>query len=101
MKISCQDVEKIARLANLRFEEQEIEAFRAQFEKILSYMETLNELPSEGIPPTSHPVLPSRNESNAFREDDPKSSLPQDEVLANAPRPGKGHFRVPKVIEKE
>ena len=66
-----------------------------ELNRILDYMKNLNELDTEGVPPTSH-VLPI---SNVFREDVVTPSLPRDQLLANAPSKRQGYFRVPKVIE--
>lgn len=96
MKITREQVEYVARLARLEMSEEEKETFTRQFDSILSYMDKLNQLDTEGIEPTSH-VLPL---SNVFREDEVKPSLPRDEALANAPDPKDGFFRVPRVIEE-
>ena len=69
--------------------------FTGDMNRILDYMDQLNELDTGGVEPTSH-VLSLKN---VFREDVVIDSLPVDEVLANAPRREKGHFVVPKIIE--
>ncbi len=96
MKISKNQVEYVARLANLELSEEEKEMFTHQLDNILSYMDKLNQLDTEDIEPTSH-VLPRKN---IFREDNVKPSLPLEEALANAPDTKDGFFRVPRVIEK-
>jgi aspartyl-tRNA(Asn)/glutamyl-tRNA(Gln) amidotransferase subunit C len=89
------DIEKVARLARLELSEEEKETFGNQLEQILSYMEKLNRLDTTGIEPTSH-AIPIHN---IFREDEVKSSFPQEEVLKIAPDEGDGHFKVPRIIE--
>ncbi len=89
------DIEKVARLARLELSEEEKETFGNQLEQILAYMEQLNRLDTKGVEPTSH-AIPIQN---AFREDETKSSFPQEEVLGIAPEEEDGHFRVPRIIE--
>ncbi len=89
------NIEKVARLARLELSEDEMETFGNQLEQILTYMEQLNRLDTTGVEPTSH-AIPIYN---IFREDEVKSSLAQEEVLAIAPDEEDGHFKVPKIIE--
>jgi aspartyl-tRNA(Asn)/glutamyl-tRNA(Gln) amidotransferase subunit C len=89
---------KIADLARLHFSEEELDAFTAHFQKILDYVEQLKQVNVADIEPTSHVSLATDFEKHIFREDEVKPSLPVEESLANAPDPGSGHFRVPKVI---
>jgi aspartyl-tRNA(Asn)/glutamyl-tRNA(Gln) amidotransferase subunit C len=98
MSITREDVQKIADLANLYFSEEEMDAFTLQFQRIFDYVEQLKRVDVEDIEPTSHVSLTADYEKYIFREDVVQPSLPVDESLANAPDPGSGHFRVPKVI---
>jgi len=93
--IERKDVEHVARLARLALTDDEIERMREQLNGILSYIEKLNELDTDGIEPTSHavPML------NVMREDEPGPCLPRDEALANAPDRSGEFFRVPRIIE--
>ena len=93
-KITIQEVEKVANLARLEFDEEEKKRFTYQLERILNYIGKLNELDTERVEPTSH-VLPIRN---IMREDEVKPSYPREEMLKNAPEPVEGYFAVPKVI---
>ena len=95
MKITTQEVEHVARLARLELNEQEKEKMRAQLDSILSYIDTLNELDTSGVEPTSH-VRPL---TNVFREDEVRPSLSQEEALANGPDRHDLLFRVPKILE--
>ena len=95
MAVTVEDVRKVAHLARLRFTPEEEARMVDELNRILDYMKNLNELDTEGVPPTSH-VLPI---SNVFREDVVTPSLPRDQLLANAPSKRQGYFRVPKVIE--
>lgn len=93
-KISLEQVKQVAALAKLSFEDEQLEAMRADLSKIVKYVEKLNELDLEGVPETAH-VL---DLTNVFREDEAEKWLSQEEALANAPVRKKGYFSVPKVI---
>ena len=98
MAITRAEVLKIAGLANLHFEESELEAFTAQFQRILDYIEKLEEVDIGSVEPTSHVSLSEDFEKHIFREDVTRPGLPVEEALRNAPDSGEGHFLVPKVI---
>ena len=98
MTITRAEIFKIADLARLHFSEEELVAFTAQFQRILDYVEQLKQVDVTGIEPTSHVSLTAGFEKHIFREDETRPSLPVEESLANAPDPGAGHFRVPKVL---
>ena len=95
MKISRAEVEHVSRLARLALDDQELDAIREDMDKILIYVEQLNQLDTTDIIPTAHAVPME----NAFREDVVKPGFTQDQALANAPEPDPSGFRVPRVIE--
>lgn len=95
MRITLQEVEHVARLARLALSDEEKEQMRSQLDRILGYIEKLNQLDTTGVEPTSH-VIPM---TNVFREDAVIPSLSRDEALANAPDGLEGFFRVPRIIE--
>jgi aspartyl-tRNA(Asn)/glutamyl-tRNA(Gln) amidotransferase subunit C len=95
MKISRAEVEHVSRLARLALTGQELDAIQGEMDKILGYVEQLNQLDTEGIIPTAH-VIPMEN---AFREDEIKPGFSREQALANAPEPDPAGFRVPRVIE--
>ncbi|HLG21909.1 MAG TPA: Asp-tRNA(Asn)/Glu-tRNA(Gln) amidotransferase subunit GatC, partial [Candidatus Manganitrophaceae bacterium] len=94
MKISQEQVKRVAKLARLSLTPEETERFSEQLSHILSYIEKLNQLDTSKVEPTSH-VLPL---SNVFREDQARPSLPAEEALANAPDREGPFFRTPKII---
>ena len=94
MSVTRKDVEHIAELARLTFNEEELENFTHQLNQILGYMEKLNELNTDNIEPLSHPV----EGNNVFREDELNTSIPTSEALKNAPDKDDQFFKVPKVI---
>ena len=95
MKISKQEVEHVAKLARLEITETEKEAFSQQLSSILTYMEQLKSVDASGVEPTAT-VL---EQTNVFREDQVRPSLPVEKALMNAPESEEGHFVVPKIIE--
>ena len=95
MSITVKDVEHVAKLARLQLSEDEKERFTGQLNAILKYADKLNELDTEGVPPTSH-VLKL---TNVMREDVTRPSWPIEKVMQNAPEEEDGQFRVPAVIE--
>lgn len=95
MRITRQEVEHVARLARLRFREEELESFTRQLDAILDYIGKLNRLDLEGVEPTYH-VL---DLVNVLREDVVVPSLPREIALANAPERTDGFFKVPRIIE--
>jgi len=95
-KITNKEVEDVARLSRLELTNAEKERMRRELDGILSYIDKLRALDTDGVPPTSHAVPMT----NVMREDEPRPSLPQDEMLANAPDRSGEFFRVPKIIEE-
>lgn len=94
-KLSHEEVLKIAKLARLRLEEEEIEGLRTDLNNILNYIDKLSELDISDIEPTSHAL----DVVNVFREDVAKKGLGEDDVFKNAPESEFRHFKVPRVIE--
>ena len=95
MKISLEEVKKIAGLASLTFSEKEYEKLSRSLNDILLYIEKLSELDVSRVEPTSH-VL---DVVNVFRDDIVKPSIPSEDALKNSPDRDGSNFRVPKVIE--
>jgi aspartyl-tRNA(Asn)/glutamyl-tRNA(Gln) amidotransferase subunit C len=89
------DVDHVARLARLELGEAEKALIREQLAKILTYIDALNALDTEGVEPTTHavPVV------DVMREDETRPCFPADEMLANAPDRLGEFFRVPRIIE--
>ena len=95
MSLDRAAVDHVARLARLDLTEDERERMQKELAGILGHADKIQELDLDGVPPTSH-ALPL---SNVLRPDEPRPSLPQEEVLANAPASEDGRFRVPRIIE--
>lgn len=94
MKVTIEDVEKVAALAKLHLDEEEKKKYREQLEQILTYVQKLNELDTEQVEPTYY----VQYAGDAMRDDRVTSSLPREKALQNAPLQAHGFVRVPKVI---
>ncbi|PID60699.1 MAG: Asp-tRNA(Asn)/Glu-tRNA(Gln) amidotransferase GatCAB subunit C [Ignavibacteriae bacterium] len=97
MSVTKDEVKKIAELARLEFKEDEIKNFTDEMNKILTYVEKLNELDTSNVEPLSHPI----ENTNVFREDKIHQSTPTEDALKNAPDSTSEHFKVPKVINNK
>ena len=93
-KISSSDVRKVAKLARLELPEDQIEIYTAQLEEILSYVDQLQEIDTQNIPPTTRAV----EVVNAMREDFVKVDCSRDDILNQAPHREGDFFRVPKIL---
>jgi len=99
MKISREDVLRVAELGYLDLSEKELETYRKQLDSILEYVGKLNELDTTAVEPMSQ-VLGTDPPDGAVREDEVVRSDVAAAVLSQAPDPEAPYFRVPKVIEK-
>ena len=95
MAIDNETVKRVAYLSRLRIDDNKIEATEKEFNKILQWIEQLNEVDTQNIEP-----LISVNEGNiSCREDIVTANNLSKEVLANAKQVKYDYFTVPKVIE--
>ncbi|HUL44020.1 MAG TPA: Asp-tRNA(Asn)/Glu-tRNA(Gln) amidotransferase subunit GatC [Bacteroidota bacterium] len=94
MAVTMKDVEHVAKLAHLKFSEEEKAALLHDLNEILSYMEKLKEVDTSSVEPLSH-VNPV---GNVFREDIVIPSSDRETILKNAPDRTEEFFKVPKVI---
>lgn len=93
-KISDETIEYVGILAKLELSAEEKNAAKADMEKMLDYIDTLNELDTAGIEPMSH-VFPV---NNVFREDVVTNGDGKEQTLKNAPLRKEDSFKVPKTI---
>lgn len=94
MKITDQEVMRVADLARLRFTPSEHADLSVQLNRILEYFDSLSDVETEGIEPLTH-SLPS---VRALRFDDEQPCMPLQAVFLNAPDRRNNLFKVPKVI---
>ena len=94
MKITLEEAARIARLAHLRFSDEDLARMRCQLDMILEHVGALQALDLDGIDPSEAAAAAAP----ALREDTPIPSLGAEEALEAAPESGQGHFMVPRVI---
>ncbi len=97
MKLSPDQVKKVAKLANLPIKDSEIEKYSHQLSAILDYIDQLKEIDTEKVTPTYN--VSSKN--TVLRPDEISQSLPQDEVLKNASQTERGFFKTKGVFSDE
>ena len=93
--ISDETIEYVGILAKLELSEEEKEQAKKDMANMLDYIDTLNELDTEGVEPMSH-VFPI---NNVFREDVVTNGDDREEILSNAPENKDGAFVVPKTFD--
>jgi len=94
MRISEEEVERIAHLSRLKMGDDKVE-MRHDLEAVLGHFEKLNELDTTGVKPTAH-ILPVEN---VFRKDTVVVEIEREELIANAPQKEDGCYVVPRVVE--
>jgi aspartyl-tRNA(Asn)/glutamyl-tRNA(Gln) amidotransferase subunit C len=92
--ISRDEVLHVARLARLALTEEEVERLTEELGAILDAVGIVAELDLDDVAPTSHPL----DLVNVWDEDEPRPSLPLEEVFANAPERDGDLFRVPPTV---
>ncbi len=100
MALTEQDVHYVAELAHLELTPEEMRKFLPQLDSILEYMRKLNALDTTQVDPMAQ-VTYSAAANPSLRPDQARKTFAQDEALSNAPEPGDGMFKVPKVIERD
>ena len=100
MKISREDVVRVAELAYLDLSEAELETYRAQIDEILEYIGKLNELDTANVEPMAQVLANDQTADATLREDVVMPCTVAEEILRQAPDPEAPYFRVPKVIER-
>ncbi|MFZ1328866.1 MAG: Asp-tRNA(Asn)/Glu-tRNA(Gln) amidotransferase subunit GatC [Chitinophagaceae bacterium] len=96
MEVNDAMVDKLAHLSRLQFDETEKREIKNDLQRMIGFVEKLNELNLEGV----EPMLFMSNEVNVLREDEIKGSISRKEALKNAPLYDEQFFKVPKVIKK-
>ncbi len=96
MEVNDTLVDKIAHLARLQFNDIEKESIKADLQKMIAFVEKLNELDTTGVSPLLH----MSDNINVLREDEIKGSISREDGLKNAPMHDDKFFKVPKVIKK-
>mgnify|MGYP000242516868 CR=1 FL=1 len=92
--ISDETMEYVGILAKLELKDEEKESARQDMQKMLDYVEKLDELDTSSVEPMSHIF----GDQNVFREDEVTNGDNSEAMLANAPKAKEGQYQVPKTI---
>ena len=95
MRVNRQEVQRVALLARLDLNEAETDELAAHFDKVLAYMDKLNELDTDGVEPLAHAV----EMETPLRDDRVTGQANADALLQNAPQRQADFLKVPKIIE--
>ena len=95
MEVNDAMVDKLAHLARLKFDEAEKQEIKSDLQRMIGFVEKLNELDLENV----EPLLHMSGEVNVLREDEIEGSVSRSEALKNAPLHDEQFFKVPKVIK--
>lgn len=96
MKVDKMLVDKIARLANLEFDEAAKEKMVYDMDKIISFIDKLEELDTKSV----QPLVYMSEETNVLRTDEVGEHITKEDALKNAPKKDSDYFKVPKVLKK-
>lgn len=96
MSVTNKDVHYVANLARLQLSDEEAESLKGDMNKILGYIDTLNELDTSNVEPLEHVMEIT---ASTFRKDVAEEPLSHEDALKNAPDADSDYFRVPRVIE--
>jgi aspartyl-tRNA(Asn)/glutamyl-tRNA(Gln) amidotransferase subunit C len=96
MEVNDALVDKLANLARLQFDDTEKAGIKNDLQKMIQFVEKLNELDTTGVAPLLH----MSGNINVLREDEVKGSISSVEGLKNAPLHDGQFFKVPKVIKR-
>jgi aspartyl-tRNA(Asn)/glutamyl-tRNA(Gln) amidotransferase subunit C len=97
MKVNEQLIGHLSHLARLQFDEKAGQEMIHDLNRILGFVEKLEEVNTEGV----EPLIYMTDETNILREDAVIQTITQDEALKNAPRKDSDYFRVPRFIDQE
>ena len=96
MKIDQTLIDKLARLSQLEFNSDTKAKMEDDLNKILAFVDKLNEVDTENI----EPLIYLNEETNKLREDEIGKHLPKEKALKNAPSKDSDYFKVPIVLKK-
>ena len=94
-RISRKEVSKVAQLAKLKLNEEQIDNHAAQIEKILDYITQLEKIDTTNVPCTTRAIEVVNN----FRSDIKEKFKNRDDILNLAPSREEDFFKVPKIIK--
>lgn len=98
MKLTRDDVQKLARLTRLKLSDDEIESFQNELSAILDYVRQLDSVDVSGLNPTYQVTGLTSEDENATREDIVTEQVSQSELFKNVPNKKDGHIKVKRMI---
>ena len=96
MEVNNKLIQDIAKLSKLKFDDSAEEKMKSDLEKMLAFVDKLNEIDTEGI----DPLIYMSEEVNVLREDKVSEEISQEDALKNAPEKDSDYFKVPTVLKK-
>jgi aspartyl-tRNA(Asn)/glutamyl-tRNA(Gln) amidotransferase subunit C len=96
MEVNDAMLNKLASLAKLRFNQQETETIKADLQRMISFVQKMDEVDTLDVEPLLHMAAHTNN----WRNDEVKGSCPKEAALKNAANHNDDFFMVPKVIKK-
>jgi aspartyl-tRNA(Asn)/glutamyl-tRNA(Gln) amidotransferase subunit C len=96
MEVNNKLIEDLSRLAKLKFDEKSAEKMKADLDKIISFVDKLSEIDTEGV----EPLIYLSEEVNVLRTDEIANEVSQENALKNAPQKDSDYFKVPTVLKK-
>ena len=96
MEVNNKLIQDIAKLSKLKFDDSAEEKMKSDLEKMLAFVDKLNEIDTEGI----DPLIYMSEEVNVLREDKVTEETSQEDALKNAPEKDSDYFKVPTVLKK-
>lgn len=98
MKLSKEDILKLAKLSRLDLTDEEVERFRAELSSILDYVEQLDSVDVSGLKPTYQVTGLTSLDKNATREDKVTEQVSHDELMKNVPDSDGRHIKVKRMV---
>ena len=96
MEVNNKLIQDIAKLAKLEFDKKSTEEMKGDLEKILAFVDKLNEIDTKGV----EPLIYMSDEVNVLRADEITEETSQEDALKNAPQKDSDYFKVPTVLKK-
>lgn len=96
MEINYETIDHLARLAKLKFEDDQKESIREDLAKIIAFVDKIEELDTDNVEPLVH----INQEINVLREDEVKETISQAQALKNAPSKDSDYFKISTVLSK-
>ena len=96
MEVNNKLIQDIAKLSKLKFDDSAEEKMKVDLEKMIDFVDKLNEIDTEGV----DPLIYMSEEVNVLREDKITEETSQKDAMKNAPEKDSDYFKVPTVLKK-